>query len=395
MNELVDLNFLNGKRLKILAVLSSEGSGLTLDALARCCQVRDLNSLRKLCQELEQGAGMLVSRRGAHGQQTWSLVGRLDLIRGRLYWAPQNTEISPAKDSQPDPEVGKTPGREHETCQKLEKPQAGSARAGSEVEKSPNWPAETVQRVENSHSGEDIDSLKPDLKNRLVFSDSQEQINRLLLKNASLLFGKPVSWHSSFSEKQPDEILGWLAQAWQARNHGRSDRPWGLVYRGLLGELRQTQPDKRYRDNPWEYLPDDYLEACGQMRYACRDCGQEFKLIAGLETHQAACHARPEAAPVDEIVKEPVQPAFAQSGRILNAWQAVLRQLDPVMSRSAFQTWVSDTLPVGWDESSGLLSVAAGSAEAVEWLESRLASAARRMLCGILNCEVELRFVVS
>ena len=393
MNDLVDLDFFSGKRLKILAVLSSEQSGLTLEALAQHCLVRDLNSLRKLCQELEQNLGMLVSRRGAHGQQTWSLVGRLDLIRGRLFWAPQNAEISLAKKAQPEPEVGKNPGRENELRQKLEKPQAGGARAGLDLEKSPNWPVEIFQRVENSRSGGDIDSLKPDLKNRLVYLDSRETDNQELLKNASLLFGKPVNWQASFSKKQPDEILAWLAQAWQARISGRSDRPWGLVYRGLLGELRQKQPDKRYRDAPWEYLPDDYLEACGLAHSACSD----FDLVCRSRVDPDADQdqIRPEPEDPGLLESEVAAPVSTQSGRILSAWQAVLGQLDTRMSRSAFQAWVCDTLPVGWDEASGLLSVAASSAEAVEWLDSRLASAARRMLCGILDCEVELRFVVS
>ncbi len=75
------------------------------------------------------------------------------------------------------------------------------------------------------------------------------------------------------------------------------------------------------------------------------------------------------------------------------AWQSVLGQLQMEMPRASFDTWVSDTHPVSYEN--GLLVVGVRNAYARDWLESRLASTISRLLIGILNSNVAVNFVVA
>ncbi|PWH16126.1 MAG: chromosomal replication initiator protein DnaA [Anaerolineae bacterium] len=75
------------------------------------------------------------------------------------------------------------------------------------------------------------------------------------------------------------------------------------------------------------------------------------------------------------------------------AWQSVLGQLQLEMPRASFDTWVRDTHPVSYKD--GLLTVAVRNAYARDWLENRLLSSISRQLAGLLEQEVEIRFVVA
>ena len=115
VNQPVSLSFLRGKQLKIVVELACEPDGLGLDGLAERCLVHDLDNLRRECQRLERNWGLLNSLAGAHGRQTWCLVGRLDLIQGRLFWTAQ-------PESLPD----KTRRMRAQSAGKRGKPAAGS-----------------------------------------------------------------------------------------------------------------------------------------------------------------------------------------------------------------------------------------------------------------------------
>ena len=74
------------------------------------------------------------------------------------------------------------------------------------------------------------------------------------------------------------------------------------------------------------------------------------------------------------------------------AWQSVLGQLQMEMPRASFDTWVRDTKPVSYKDST--LTIGVRNAYARDWLESRLASTVNRLLVGILNSSVDVHFVV-
>jgi chromosomal replication initiator protein len=74
------------------------------------------------------------------------------------------------------------------------------------------------------------------------------------------------------------------------------------------------------------------------------------------------------------------------------AWQAVLGQLQVEMPKSTYDTWVKDAEFVAYEDGSFVIGVS--NAYARDWLESRLKSTTTRMLTGMMNRSVELRFVV-
>ncbi|MCX6065330.1 MAG: chromosomal replication initiator protein DnaA [Chloroflexi bacterium] len=75
------------------------------------------------------------------------------------------------------------------------------------------------------------------------------------------------------------------------------------------------------------------------------------------------------------------------------AWQSVLGQLQMEMPRASFDTWVRDTRALSYED--GLLTVAVQNAYARDWLENRLLSTVARLLAGMMNRVVEVRFVVA
>jgi chromosomal replication initiator protein len=74
------------------------------------------------------------------------------------------------------------------------------------------------------------------------------------------------------------------------------------------------------------------------------------------------------------------------------AWQAVLGQLQMDMPKASFDTWVRNSEIVSYEDNVFIVGVT--NAYARDWLESRLSSKIKRLLCGILNRTVSLRFIV-
>jgi hypothetical protein len=75
------------------------------------------------------------------------------------------------------------------------------------------------------------------------------------------------------------------------------------------------------------------------------------------------------------------------------AWQAVLGQLQMEMPRASFETWVRETRCLSLE--AGVVTIGTRNTDACEWLESRLSSTVTRLLAGMLNQAVEVRFIVD
>ena len=75
------------------------------------------------------------------------------------------------------------------------------------------------------------------------------------------------------------------------------------------------------------------------------------------------------------------------------AWQSALGQLQMEMPKASFDTWVRDTRLASYED--GLFTISVRNAYAREWLESRLASTVTRLLMGIMNRDVSVRFIVD
>ncbi len=74
------------------------------------------------------------------------------------------------------------------------------------------------------------------------------------------------------------------------------------------------------------------------------------------------------------------------------AWQAAVGQLQMDMPKAAFNTWVRDAVLVSYED--GNFMVGVRNAYARDWLESRLSSTVMRLLTGMMNRSVDVRFVV-
>jgi chromosomal replication initiator protein len=75
------------------------------------------------------------------------------------------------------------------------------------------------------------------------------------------------------------------------------------------------------------------------------------------------------------------------------AWQSVLGQLQTEMPKASYDTWVRDTRVISYED--GLLTIGVENAYARDWLESRLASMVNRLLVGVMNRSVEVKFIVN
>jgi chromosomal replication initiator protein len=74
------------------------------------------------------------------------------------------------------------------------------------------------------------------------------------------------------------------------------------------------------------------------------------------------------------------------------AWQAAIGQLQMEMPKAAFDTWVRDAELVSYEDGSFIIGVQ--NAYARDWLQSRLSSTVTRLLTGIMNRTVEVRFII-
>jgi len=75
-----------------------------------------------------------------------------------------------------------------------------------------------------------------------------------------------------------------------------------------------------------------------------------------------------------------------------HAWQAAVGQLQMEMPKSAFETWVRGAEFLSYEDGSFIIGVQ--NAYARDWLHSRLASTVSRILTGIMNRTVEVRFSI-
>jgi len=74
------------------------------------------------------------------------------------------------------------------------------------------------------------------------------------------------------------------------------------------------------------------------------------------------------------------------------AWQAALGQLQLEMPKAAFDTWVRDAELISFEDD--IFTIGTRNAYARDWLADRLTSTVAKLLTGIMNKTVEVRFMV-
>lgn len=230
-----------------------------------------------------------------------------------------------------------------------------------------------------------------------------------ILRHTDLLFNGSLVAGRDLADRDPLHALAWCAYAYA--NRRKVSGPAGIV----RNRLKDNEVPPEWFKQHWkERLPEPFLEALGLVEYTCEECQATFPTRRGLNEHQDT-HFIPsddmdqqmgfEGADTTEQLREAEYPLASPGDQTIpcpfgpnhltpvQAWQTVLAQLEMEMPRASFNTWVRDTKACRYHANT--LSIAAPNTETREWLESRVASTASRLLVGVLNTRVAVEFVVD
>jgi len=217
-------------------------------------------------------------------------------------------------------------------------------------------------------------------KNR---TDANEPTSKLptatqILAQTPLLFNGAVVMSSGLENHDPLDVLRWCAYVYSQKR--TMTAPGGVVRNNL--KWKKAPPEWTV-DKWFETLPNNFLEAIGLRSPEADDEPQEDK-------------------PEPVYFQEPVFTALPIGRRLMAsgsvdvaavAWQATKAQLKFQMARNPFELWVQDTQAVRYD--GNVLTIGVVNETTQAWLESRLTSTVERLLIGILNAEVEVKFAVA
>jgi chromosomal replication initiator protein len=73
-------------------------------------------------------------------------------------------------------------------------------------------------------------------------------------------------------------------------------------------------------------------------------------------------------------------------------WEAAKGELQLQMTKATYDTWISNTFPIAYEDGTFIIGV--HNTYAKEWLENRLLTIIKRTLIGLMNRTVEVKFVV-
>jgi chromosomal replication initiator protein len=73
-------------------------------------------------------------------------------------------------------------------------------------------------------------------------------------------------------------------------------------------------------------------------------------------------------------------------------WEAVKGELQLQMTKATYDTWISNTFPIAYED--GTFFIGVHNTYAKEWLENRLQTMVKRTLIGLTNQTAEVKFVV-
>jgi hypothetical protein len=152
----------------------------------------------------------------------------------------------------------------------------------------------------------------------------------------------------------------------------------------IRGQKKRLEAERRYSHGllltvirSHDYLPEKYL-AREEPEPQITENGQE---------------SEEESYAIHEIEPDPsiYEPISASGMTAAKAWSAVLGQLKVDMPKAAYDKWVRDAVLLS--SKGGVFVLGAKDNYARDWLESRLSTTSRRLLSGICNRPVALKFV--
>lgn len=176
-------------------------------------------------------------------------------------------------------------------------------------------------------------------------------------------------------------LVNVMAMAAQVRNDKTVRKPNYITLQNILEGERAAAEWKD--QSTWEIIPEMIRSACGLAPIQDGEKDPEWGENK-LDELQIEFPIKP-----DESVKQMV----TKKRNVERCWQSTLDQLQMEMPKASFDTWVRDTRTIHYED--GLFIIAARNKYARDWLESRLTSTVTRLLMGIVNRSVDIKFVVQ
>jgi hypothetical protein len=327
----------------VLALLFKRG-GMTIEELEQRTGM-GRKSLYRACEGLAaEPYNMLVKQTGRHNRLVWAPSSALlPAIAGHYFAVPDVSQ------EHIYPELAD--GEDFQLCRNDTTGNEIEPENAPDVSQGPNWKGSIMMTDELSIHSKDRSSIMNPPRENFPAVES-------LLEGLDVLFGDVLDISEIPAGTPAKFLLAWIVKTYHDRH--KLSNPLGLIRARVMAKTPRSLPS-----NWQERLPGEYLAAIGVAVPLPETCLGEDE----------ADEAEPEA-----------------ESEIERIWRLVIAQLE--LPRSSDRV-VREAMPVKWDAQAGVLTVAARDQEAVEWLESRLRISAARMLCGMMNCQADVRFVVG
>lgn len=201
-----------------------------------------------------------------------------------------------------------------------------------------------------------------------------------ILEATELLWHKTMTLHG-IEHKSRRAAIGWVAQAWDQRQHLRS--PQGLIYARLSTD---KLPQEKYYEHPRQYLPEEYLVHLGLMEPVTEEIPAEEPApdyVDELENVVTVLSS-------EQFIPNPHEPVNA-----VQVWEQAKQQLREHVNKANFLTWVQPSKGLRFDGNSQTLIVLAGNPYTCAWLNERMLSHAVRAVSDLLGQTATVQFVTK
>jgi hypothetical protein len=172
-----------------------------------------------------------------------------------------------------------------------------------------------------------------------------------------------------------------MAMATQVRHDEKVRKPNFITLQNILeGERAAAE----WQDpTTWEIIPELIRSACG------------LAPLQKVENDPEWGEDKLDDLQIEHPIKPDESVEKSEDGypSPTTAWQLAIGQLQVEMPKASFDTWLRDTQPIHYED--GVFTIATRNKYARDWLESRLVSTTERLLMGIMNRTVDVKFVIQ
>jgi hypothetical protein len=281
----------------------------------------------------------------------------------------------------------------------------GLPRKSSQLAKVEGLPKGTESEIEKESESEvekeskDASASSGNFKENKA-AEAAEAADLVILKifQASGVRKKHLEYLTKTPGLQPADC--WAMLAWcYAQN--KFNKPGVIMAENILSGEKASAD--WYDESRWTVIPREIRQAGGLANIAIsgESCGDAAGSIAeeGDDGPEVRLNSsffiqgqEKQESQLDDVAIRITKPDETITTQQEQWWQAAISQMQTDMPYASFDTWVRDTVPVHWEN--GELQVGTKSTFGKEWLESRLSSTAVRLLSGIANQAITIKFVV-